>query len=255
MKSIFNKSEINEILENYNFGKFENFGKIKKNDNVSFGQIIKTTKGLFFMKVMRKFDKIIEQSLKICYDLRKLNFPTYQTYLTKDSNFVLKYKNNKIVFYEFIPNLSTEWNFLNGEQMEEFGRVLAKFHNLTKSIEIPYKKHDGNYDGIKNLTLKYHKDKNRFSKRIQDILDFAKFEISNLTLPENEFLTGYFSEFNPVHVQFENNKVFCVLDWTVGNEEAFYDIGSSMVLAFNKDNESVNFDKLNAFIKDFLGYL
>ena len=130
MDSIYRKEEIIEILSNYNLGNFKSFGSIKKNDTVSFGQVIVTTKSKIFMKVLRKFNSSIKQSIKLCFVLKEKGFPTYNTYLTNDNNLYLEYKNQKIVFYEYIPNIKNEWKNLSEKEIYSFAKTLAKFHIL-----------------------------------------------------------------------------------------------------------------------------
>ena len=113
MKNNFTKKEIEQILSNYNIGKFKKFGSIKKDDVISFGQIIETTKGKFFMKVLRYSSKGTLQGIKILNNLQKQNFPTYKTFPTKSKKLYLTYKNKKLIFYEYIPNLRENWKNLN----------------------------------------------------------------------------------------------------------------------------------------------
>lgn len=153
MDNHFTKEEIEEILSNYNLGQFKSFGKIKKDDVVSFGQIIETTKGKFFMKVLRHFDEGIKQSLKVADILQKQNFPTYQTFSTKFAKLYLTYKNQQIIFYEFIPNLKEKWKNLNIQEINDFGKTLAKFHKMTKPLKIK-PTNSGTYENIKSLIHK-----------------------------------------------------------------------------------------------------
>ena len=71
-----------------------------------------------------------------------------------------------------------------------------------------------------------------------------------MVFPRNQYKTGYYGEFNPGHVLFKNNKVFCVIDWMIKYEEALYDIGSSMVVAIEQ-NKGINVKKLKAFIQGY----
>ena len=244
------KKEMNEILINYDIGKFKKFGKIKKDDVVSFGQIIETTKGKFFMKIFRKFDNTIKQSIVVSENLRKKGFPTYKIYLTKSKGLYLNYKSNKIVFYEFIPNIPQSWKNLNMKEIKDFGKTLAKFHKLTKKLKIK-SSDSGTYEDIKKLIHKFYSRRKKFGKSTQKILEFMEKEIKLIKCPRNEYLTGYYSEFNPGHVIFKNNKVKYVIDWEIGRENAFFDYGGSMASCFSLDGKKLSHKKLKEFVKGY----
>lgn len=244
---MFLSNEIKEILNQYNIGQFKNFGDIKKNDENSFGQIIETTQGTLFMKVLRRFDDWILQSIKVAHELYEQGFPTYKTYLTKDGKVCLNYKDKDIIFYEYIKNLEWEWKDLNIEEMHDFARILAKFHKLTKWLEIQSTT-AGTYQNIKLLIDEIYTKRDIFDERIQNIISYMKTEIVWLTCPENEYVTGFYSEYNPGHVLFENNKVKYVIDWDIGKESAFYDYGSSMVACFSVDWTKFYPEKLKEFV-------
>ena len=250
MENHFTKEEIEEILSNYNLGQFKSFGKIKKNDVVSFGQIIETTKGKFFMKVLKHFDDGIKQSLKIADILQKQNFPTYQTFSTISNKLYLTYKNQQIIFYEFIPNLKESWKNLNLKEINDFGKTLAKFHKITKPLKIK-PTNSGTYENIKSLIHKFFLKRKRFNSDIQNILEFMEKEIKSIECPKNQYSTGYYSEFNPGHVQFKNNKVRIVIDWNIGKTNAFFDYGSSMTACFSLDGNKFYPKKLKEFISAY----
>jgi len=250
MKSIFTKQEMNEILQDYNIGKFKYFGKIKKDDVVSFGQIIGTTEGRYFMKILRKFDKRIEQSLRIAFELYRKKFPTYKTYLTKNNKLYVKHNKERIVFYEFIPNLNGNWKSLNLKEINNFAKALAKFHKLTKEIKITPNK-SGNYAGIKRLIRRLYRRRYNFDLETRKVIRFMYDGIKILKTPREECFTGYFSEFNPGHVLLKNNKVKYVIDWDMGKEEAFFDYGSSMTACFSLNGKKLYPNKLMEFIKAY----
>lgn len=247
MVNIFEKGEIVEILSNYNIGKFKKFGKIKKDDVVSFGQVIKTSKGIFFMKVLRTFNDGISQSISICDTLQKKGFPTYRTYKTKSKKIYSQYKDNKIVFYEFIPNLKNKWKNLSIREIRNFGKTLAKFHKLTKSIKIKPTA-PGTHEDIVAQIHRYFLKRKKFGQEIQDILSYMEREIRKIKYPKNQYLTGYYSEFNPGHVIFEKNRVRYVIDWEIGKTNAFFDYGSSMSACFNLNGKRLSSKKLKSFI-------
>lgn len=250
MKNTFKKEEIKEILSNYNLGKFKKFKNIKKDDVISFGQVIETTKGKYFMKVLRYSSEGTIQGIRILNKLQKQNFPTYKTFPTKSKKLYLTYKNKKLIFYEYIPNLRENWKNLNIKQIKDFGKTLAKFHKLTKSMKIKKVK-DGTYEDIKSYIHKFFLKRKRFSKKIQKVLEYMEKEIKTIKCPKNQYLTGYFSEFNPGHVFFKNNKVKYIIDWEIGKANAFFDYGSSMVACFNPRGTRFYSKKLKEFISAY----
>ena len=76
-------------------------------------------------------------------------------------------------------------------------------------------------------------------------------EIKLIKCPRNEYLTGYYSEFNPGHVIFKNNKVKYVIDWEIGRENAFFDYGGSMASCFSLDGKKLSHKKLKEFLKGY----
>jgi len=247
MGNLFKKEEIEEILSNYNLGQFKKFLSIKKDDIVSYCQIIETTKRKIFMKVSRCFDAGVSQSIRVADILQKQNFPTYRIFSTKSKKLYYNYKNQKIVFYEFIPNLKEKWKNLNLKEIKNFGKTLANFHKLTKSLRIKPIRH-GTYENIKSLIHRYFLKRKRFSIKIQNILVYMEKEIKKINCPKNQYFTGYYSEFNPGHVLFENNKVKFVIDWEIGKANAFFDYGSSMTACFKPDGKKFYPNKLKEFI-------
>ena len=250
MNKLFSKKEINKILSNYNIGDFKKYGNIKKDDIVSFGQIIETTSGKYFMKVFKKFDKYIEQSVEINIFLKRKKFPTYDVFKTKLGKTYLDYNNQKIIFYEYIPYLRASWKNLNFYEIQDFGKTLGIFHRLTKDMKI-HSKGVGGYANIKFLINDYYVKRNRFGKEIQNVLEFMKNEISRLECPNGEYFTGYYSEFNPGHVKFKNNKLKYVIDWEIDKNYAFFDYGSSMIACFSPDGSKFYPKKLKRFINSY----
>jgi len=250
MNNISSINGIKEILDQYNIGQFQSFWNIKKDDENSFGQIIETNQGFFFMKVLRRFDEWILQSIKIAHELYEQYFPTYKTYLTKDGKVFLNYKNKNIVFYEYIKNLEWEWKDLNVQEIHDFARILARFHKLTKSLEIQSTT-AGTYQNIKLLIDEIYKKRALFNQEIQNIISYMNTEIVWLICPEKEYITWFYSEYNPGHVMFEDNKVKYVIDWDIGKENAFYDYWSSMVACFSVDWTKFYPEKLKEFISAY----
>lgn len=244
---MFSIEEIREILDQYAIGQFKSFWNVKKDDENSFGQAIETTQATLFMKILRRFDDWILQSIVIAHELYEKDFPTYKTYLTKEGKVSLNYKDRNIVLYEYIKNLEWEWKDLSVEEIHDFARVLAKFHKLTKWLEIQSTT-AGTYQNIKILIDEIYTKKELFGLEIQNIISYMKTEILWLTCPESEYLTGFYSEYNPGHVMFENNKVKYVIDWDIGKEHAFYDYGSSMMACFSIDGTKFFPEKLKEFV-------
>lgn len=247
MDSIFTTAELKEILSNYSIGHFKKFGKIKKDDVVSFGQIIETTKGKLFMKVSRYFNEGVSQGLKVADILHKKKFPVCKIFKTKSKKLYLNYRNKIIVLFEFIPNLKNNWKNLNPKEINDFSKTIAKFHKLTKTIKIKPVS-SGTYENINSLIHNVFLKRKRFSLKIQNVLVFMEKEIKKINCPKNQYSTGFYSEFNPGHVIFRNNKVKYVIDWEIGKTNAFFDYGSSMIASFSPDGKIFYPKKLKEYI-------
>ena len=242
------KNQVEEILKNYNLGRLKKLGKIMKNDVVSLGQEIVTTQGRYFLKVHKSFALGEKQGLEASYLLRK-NIPSPKIYLTKKKSLFLGYKNYKIIIFEFLSGLKSKWE-MNKEEIRDFSKTLARFHKQTRKMKFQRIK-SGNYQDISSLIKKYYNKRRIYPKNIQKSLEFMKKEIENLPIPENQYLTGFYSEFYPGHVYFKHNKVVSVIDWMIGREEAFYDIGSSLIACFSKNGKKFFQGRFKDFIDSY----
>ena len=249
MKIILRKKDMDIILSNYNLGRLKKIGKIKKDDVVSLGQEIITTKGKYFLKVFKSFNIEEKQGFETAYKLQKNGFPTHKIFLTKNKDIFLNYKKYKIIILEFVGGLDHDWKILSLKEIRDYARTLAKFHKITKKTKLNKGRY-GSYEDISKTINKYYNKRKKYSKKFQDILSFMKKEIDSLPKPKNQYITGYYSEYNPGHVKFRNNKVVCVYDWSIGRDEAFYDIGSSMPGCFEKGGK-LSSKRINEFVKAY----
>ena len=245
------KKEINEILEKYDLGTFKKFGKVMKDDGISFGRIIHTNKKTIFMKVFRSFDTSIKQGLFVSAKLYRKGFPTYQIYRSKDKRDYIIYKGNKISLIEYINIKETNsWPNLTIPQIKEFAKQLAIFHKLTNNMNLKNTFHGGHYR-MKKLIEKAYKIKSRYNEDIRKAIIYMYKEMDKLQCKKGEKMAGYFSEFNPGHVIFDKNKVKYVIDWEIGHNYRFYDWGSSLEACFNEKTQEISFEKLKVFIKSY----
>ena len=251
MKEEFSKEDMHLIFSKYNVGKFVSFGKVIKDDTVSLGQVIETSKGKVFMKVLRDFDLTKKQGLKVMYELGKKKYPVFKIYKSKKEELFVNYKKRSLALFEYVKiKEHMEWAPMNKKKVSEYSKMLAKFHLLTKNIKLK-SANLGNLNNLKELVMKFYKKRKKYSKEYQEILNFMNNEIKTIQCPSKEYKTGYFSEFNPGHVIFERNKVKYVIDWEIGYDNAFYDFGSSMVGCFSNKGKKFSYDKLNEYVKSY----
>ena len=250
-KLMLTKTDLASILSAYDLGTFISLGNIVKNDQVSLAQIIQTTKGKIFMKVLREFTTANKQGLEVMHQLRQKNFPVFSVHKTKKGKLYTKYKGMPIAFFEYVKiKENMEWIPLNKSKITEYAKYLAKFHRLTKNMKL--KSVDaGNFKSIRALIKKYYKKRRMYSPRYQAVLAYLNNEIDGLKCPKKEYSTGYFSEFNPGHVIFSGNKLKWVLDWEIGHDNAFYDFASSMVACFSLNKPDLSYEKLKEYIKSY----
>jgi len=251
MKQQYDKRDIEKILQHYDLGKFKKFGKILKNDVVSFGQVIHTSKKKVFMKVFNILGIHIKQSLTVASYVKRKGFPTYQIYLSKKKKHYIIYNKKHIALLEYLElNEKKGWEIFKNSQIIGFARGLARFHNLTHNLKLK-RISNGDLNDIERLIKRFHKIRKRRSKKIQKILEFMNANIKNTKCPSKEYKSGYFSEFNPGHVFFSGDKIKYVIDWEIGWDNAYYDLGSSMMACFSKDGKKLYYNKLRTFILEY----
>ncbi|MBU0999606.1 hypothetical protein KKG24_04910 [Patescibacteria group bacterium] len=245
-----NEKDIAKILSQYNLGKFVKFGEIKKDDTISFGQIIYTTKGKLFLKLFRAFDNVIRQGLEVSTHLKSKNYPTFKVYVSKKGKPFITYKRNKIALFEYINIKAHEWHDLNETQIKEYAKYLAKFHVLTKNLNLKKGK-SGGLSEVSSKIKKFYKIRKRYNKKAQIALEFMYSNFNNIKCQKNQPSSGFFSEFNPGHVIFKGNKIRYVIDWEIGKNNCFYDYGSSMVACFSLNGTKLSYKKLRIFTKEY----
>jgi len=245
------KQDMDNILNNYNLGKFKKFGKIMKDDKVSYGRIIYTSKKKVFMKIFRLFDTSIRQGLIVSSELHKKGFPTYEIYETENKKSSILYEGERIVFLEYLEIKDIkEWPDLSIEQIRDFSKQLAIFHKHTSKMKLKNTFHGGHND-LNQLIKKAFRLRKRYNKKIQKAIIFMNNEIKKLRCKSGEKKAGYFSEFNPGHVRFNGNKVEWIIDWEIGYDYTFYDWGSSLESCFDEKKKTLSYEQIKEFIKSY----
>lgn len=243
------KEDMDNILKNYNIGTFKKFGKVAKNDVISLSQIVYTTKNKVFMKVCNARHDDVIQSLKVASSLWKKGFPVYEVFLTKDNKKFFNYKKHPIVFLEFIDiPIIEDWPMISEKQMKDYARQLARFHNLTKKIKLKQTS-AGSHKDISGLISKFYKKRKSLPTFAQEALSFMKKQMPKTLCKAGEYKSGYFSEYNPGHVYFNKNKVSYVIDWEIGRNYSYYDLGSSLIACFL--GNKISYKKIKTFIKEY----
>ncbi|RLE43748.1 hypothetical protein DRJ16_03510 [Candidatus Woesearchaeota archaeon] len=244
---ILTKSDMQEILSNYNLGDFKKFGEVAKNDVISLCQAIYTTKKKVFMKLTHVRANKVIQSLNVARALWEKGYPVYEIFLTKNKKTFAIHKKRPVVLMEFanIPKIK-DWPILSVEQMKDYAKQLARFHILTKKMKLE-PTYAGSHRNMKGLINTFYKEKlPTFAKQT---LKSMKEEMPGTICKNGEYKSGYFSEYSPGHDYFKKNKVSYVIDWEIGRDHAYYDIGGALVTCFSK--KGLSYKKLRTFIKSY----
>ena len=245
------KADISGVLGEYDLGELKKLGRIMKDDSVSFGRIIQTSKKKFFLKAFRKFNLSTKQGLNVASKLYGRGYPTYKIYKTKKGRTYTKYRGVYFSLIEYLPiKKIVSWKNLDKEMVKEFSKNLALFHKYSSQINLK-KTRTGSFEEIKNLIIKSYILRSRYDKNIQKAIIFMKENIDKLKCRNGERKDAYFSEFNPGHVLFKNKKVWKVIDWEIGYDYRYYDISSSLIACFNQKNNKIDLDKIKEFISSY----
>lgn len=246
MKNTFNKQELERILKPYNLGKLKEIGKVLKDDNNSFCQIIKTSKQKLVLKLFRRLSNSEKEGISLSQELLKKGYPSNKIFRKNNGNLISKYQGKSLIIMKYSDPKGWDSGF-NKYQMKEFGKNLAKFHSLSSRKQLQT---GDEWKDLKENITKCYKYRNKYSKETKNLIEFMRKNVNNLKCPKNEFISGHFSEYNPGHVSFSDNKLSAVLDWDVSRDYAFYDLASSSVACFKKSGK-LDFGLLKNYLDSY----
>lgn len=243
---MYSEQEVEKILSNYLLGKLEDLGQILKNDHASFGQEIITSKGRYFLKSYRMFNYTTEQGLNLLEKLNK-SYPTNGLILSKDKKAFIEFNKNNISIFEFID--LKEKLTLNKEEVKELAKYLGKLHKLTLDCEYKKGRFDWNYF---NKFLNSHlEQKDSSTKEIKELVEYMYENFKFTKARQMQPKAANHLEFTPEHVRLKNNVLLHVLDWDeIGLDYCFYDIGTSLISCFNKEN-ILDYKKVGMFLESY----
>jgi homoserine kinase type II len=243
------KKDFEEILSNYNVGKYKSHKHVDHAlQNTVF--ILDTTKGRYVLKIFEKSEvNFVKFQIKIIEYLYKNKIPVARISKLKNNRNLLFYKNKIIAIQKF----------LEGKPAKKLNDDLAK--NIAKNLALMNKtlfklKLKGEFEWVKNHEFMHNPD----VKNIEGV-NFVKYE-KNL-LKEIKKLnkkklrrSAIHGDFHDDNILVEKNKVKAIIDWDDAHEDyVSYEIAVYLISYFSSDkiNESKKYIQL--FFKEYQKYL
>lgn len=241
----FSKKDFDEILENYNIGRY----KSHKHIPIALEHtvyLLKTDKGKFILKIYEEVDlKSLKQEIEAREFLRKKGLPIPEIMKTKSKKNLLKYKN---------ANLTIE-QFVKGKGAIKFNKKMAISTAETMALmhkELQKKK-------IKWIREAYHFELHEEDTgKIQKIMNLEFREEENKFLEESKKINKkklkrsiIHADFQDVNLLFKNNKIIAILDWADMHKSFLvYDIAVTMARSFIKATK-IEKEKIKFFLKTY----
>ena len=246
-KTQLTKELIEDILVNYDLGKYKKSSLIKKG-HVHSNYILITENGKFILRIFEeRNDEQILLEMKLLEKLSPSDIPTPKVIKTIKKEFFIKLNNKNIAIFTFLTGKHIEdENNITLKQIENLGTYLGRFHkDLTnfKPQEIK-SKHIYNFDWVRKILKDIKKDLPDFPiKHETYILKI----LNELTLHQNLPQGLNHADLHSGNVLFEGNEVTGIVDF----DDCFYgnllsDVASG--INFWCIDKSVNFEKCKCFI-------
>jgi homoserine kinase type II len=215
VKTKFNKTDITNILSEYNLGDFVSLEPIK-NGTVQTNILLKTSKGKF---VFRYYECRLKNSVLFEVNLIKYlkdkNYPCPAPFRNIHGNFVGMKNNKPFVIFEFIEGKHIEKP--NDTQRKQLIQKVAELQNITKNYNPFYKKYRWNYSIDLCKKLATDEAKKIGSKNAKDKLKWLKNELVKLKLPKTLPKGICHCDFHFSNVLFKNGKFNALIDFDDAN--------------------------------------
>jgi len=260
------KEEIKEVLSNWDIGKVKSI-KLSKKGVVNYNWFIKTDKGEFFLRKFMGNHSLEDLKFEIDY-LKKLktrgfNYKTPSPIVSKEGNFLIKYKNRYFWLDNFIEGkIKTRFG---KEELTELARMLSQYHNILEKLKIRCKRTDNKDFGRKivlnemNLFLKKINKKNKLSKEEKIYLKECNKLIPLLKILDTKDYSelkkyAIHRDLNPENILWKNNKISGILDFenvSQENDSFIKDICIILQSPCSDKKHNLNMDKARFFINEY----
>ncbi len=242
------KKNFEEILENYNIGKY------KKSKHVwwafsNYVYIIVTSKSKYILKIFDSDKRFVKYQVKIMDYIYSKKIPVAKIIKSKDKNEILIYNKKPMIIQEFIKGRHPK--NLNKKEIKECGKILAKLFIELKKL------------GIKNK-FNWKKDF-QFSKLWWEVTRIENFDVDkeikeivnglkkvNKKRMKKSLIHG---DFHSVNLLIKKNKIKAIIDWDNMHEDfIIQDVAVFITHSFIKEKR-IEKIKIKLFLNELDKYL
>ncbi|MDF2962105.1 MAG: homoserine kinase [Paenibacillus sp.] len=215
VKTVFSDHELNQILTNYNIGKYIDSipfegGTVQTNIR------IQTTMGQFVFRYYenRTKNSVLFETNLLIY-LKESNFPCPAPLKNKYDNLVGNYNLKPYVIFEFIEGQHIREP--NERQKRQLIQQAAELHNITKNYSPVYKEDRWNYSVELCRDLAQQASKRINTTNSIKKLEWLENELLGLDLPKSLPKGICHSDFNFSNILFNNDEFSALLDFDDAN--------------------------------------
>lgn len=215
VKTKFNKTDMKNILSEYDLGDFVSFESIK-NGTVQTNILLKTTKNKFvFRYYERRSKNSVLFEVNLIKYLKDKNYPCPVPFRNIHGNFIGIYKQKPFVIFEFVEGKHIENP--SEAQKKQLVEKVAELHNITKDYNPYYKKFRWNY-GVELCKKLAEDEANKIgTKNAKNKLKWLKSELTKLKLPKSLPKGICHCDFHFSNVLFKNGKFNALIDFDDAN--------------------------------------
>jgi homoserine kinase type II len=215
-QSLLNQ-DLDLILQNFNFRNVLSVEPMPTSGNVSY--TITTDIGKYFLRLSPdkgpRFRSIgeIDSEIELLYHLGKNHFPVLLPIKGKDGRMILSVKNHNGYIRRFTEDNPKENPTLN--QIEEFGKVLGRFHSLTKNFSTKSKReHIFDLEKTKEF---FKEDARRiinsnFNNK-EKFISKVNLALSSIDFPEYLPSGMIHEDLGKRHILWKENKISAIIDF------------------------------------------
>ena len=250
--TILSEKELREFFLKYNLGKLLNYKGIKQGiENTNY--FIETEKGKFILTLYEK--RVEEKDLPFFIGLMKngydKDFPSPEPIINKNGSYISEIKKKKAAVISFIDGSAKK--ILNNDECYQVGTYAAKFHQLTKNLNLK-RQNNLSIDAWKKVFSTVKKDCSKISENLPDVIEKNLSDIE-LNWPKNIPSGIIHADLFPDNVLFNKNKLSGIIDYYFScNEFYAFEIAiclNALCFEGSRDNLSFNVTKAKKFINGY----
>jgi len=255
VKTEFSKTDLIEILSNYNLGEYK-ASKPFTTGAVQTNFLLQTTKGKFVFRYYenRSKDSVLFESNLIKY-LKDKNYPCPAPFKNKHGKFVGTYNKKPYVIFEFIEGQHIESP--NENQKSQLIRKVAELQNITKKYRPINKKHRWNYSIELCRELARKEAKKIDTANSREKLKWLENELLKLNLPKSLPKGICHCDFHFSNVLFKDDKFNALIDFDDANYTfLIFDLVGLMesgAWRYDKD-EVLDFNEARKILTEYMKY-